>query len=89
MVIRCSGEIVQALEEQAVDFSIYPNPTTDFLNIIGTGRVEIFDVNGRVLFDQWILGRVVVDVQKWAVGTYTLKTNHLEFTWIKSNFALK
>jgi hypothetical protein len=85
----CSGEIVQALEEQALNFSIYPNPTTDFLNIIGTGRVIIFDINGRVLFDQRILGRTVVDVQKWAAGSYTLKTDHREFTWIKSSFTAK
>ena len=85
----CSGEIVQSLEEQALNFSIYPNPTTDFLNINGTGRVIIFDVNGRVLFDQWIVGRAAVDVQKWAAGSYTLKVNHREFTWIKSSFALK
>ena len=85
----CSGEIVQALEEQALNFSIYPNPTTDFLNINGTGRVIIFDVNGRVLFDQWIVGRAAVDVQQWAAGSYTLKANHREFTWIKSSFALK
>jgi hypothetical protein len=85
----CSGEIVQALEEQALNFSIYPNPTTDFLNINGTGRVIIFDVNGRVLFDQWIVGRAAVDVQKWAAGSYTLKTHHRDFTWIKSNFAEK
>ncbi len=85
----CSGEIVQAIEEEVSKFSIFPNPTSDFLNIVGTGRVMIFDVKGRILFDQSIMGDAVVDVQQWAAGSYTLKTIDREYIWIKSNFAGK
>ena len=86
---NCAGQIVQMIEEQSVPFLVYPNPTSDFLNIVATGKVSIFDVKGRVLFAEFVNGRTVVDVQEWASGKYLVKTNFAEYSWIKSSISVK
>jgi hypothetical protein len=77
------------IEEQSVPVSVYPNPTSDFLNIVATGKVSIFDIKGRVLFAEFVNGRTVVDVQKWASGKYLVKTDFAEYSWMKSSVSVK
>ena len=79
----CSGEIVQGVIEEEQIPSIYPNPTSDFLNVFAQGRVLILDSNGQLLFDQVVNGRTSIDVQKWAAGIYVLKMTTGDYSWIK------
>lgn len=60
-------------------FTIYPNPTTNTINIEGTPDVEsvvIFDLNAKVLKKE--TGNKVVDVSQLAAGTYVIRINNKE-----------
>jgi hypothetical protein len=63
---------------------VYPNPTIDWLNYIitnvaenGTYQVEVYDVNGRMVFvDKSGLSEGVIDVSKLASGVYVLRISN-------------
>jgi len=57
--------------------SIYPNPTTDFINFkvnskIKLSEVEIFDLSGKIIFTQRV-NNETIDLQKLSKGTYFLR----------------
>ena len=62
-------------EVSDVTFSVYPNPTTDFLNISGDNveSVKIFDMNGRLVLSDTFTSKV--DVSALVNGYYTLFVN--------------
>ena len=62
-------------ENQDIKFSVYPNPTTDFLNISGDNveSVKIFDMNGRLVLSDTFTSKV--DVSSLVNGYYTLFVN--------------
>ena len=59
--------------------NIFPNPTSDRLNIsttvaISDLMVQIFDVNGRRLYEQKIrTSETCIDVSDFASGVYVMK----------------
>ena len=67
-------------EVKANGFKLYPNPTTDALNIefmdAVTGELMIYDLSGRVVFTQNINGvnNLQVDVNSLSKGVYTIST---------------
>lgn len=67
-------------EVKANGFKLYPNPTTDVLNIefmdAVTGELMIYDLSGRVVFTQNINGvnNLQVDVNSLSKGVYTIST---------------
>lgn len=62
------------------NFSIYPNPTDDQLNIqlgsnlSGISRAEVYDLNGRLVAEPALNGNTV-SVKQLAAGTYLLVLN--------------
>ncbi|WP_281990642.1 T9SS type A sorting domain-containing protein [Aquimarina aggregata] len=61
---------------------VYPNPTNMFITIFNPnetflGRVRIFDISGKKLFDNIYtkMNKVIIDVSNLEVGTYFVKTN--------------
>lgn len=61
-----------------MDIKVYPNPATDILNIFsssGTTTIKLYDVNGRMVRQQQIIGRTVqqVPVGHLRSGLYLLK----------------
>ena len=62
-------------ESENITFSVYPNPTTDFLNISGNNveSVKIFDMNGRLVLSDTFTSKV--DVSTLVNGYYTLFVN--------------
>ena len=75
-------------------FSVYPNPTSDFVNLDLKGfenedfRVEITDVNGRVLM-QKLLSVIdsdhveSIDISAFAKGMYFVKVTNGERFWTR------
>jgi hypothetical protein len=68
----------------AVDFTVYPNPASSFVNItLGSevsesGLVEIMDVTGRVLNSQIIAAGqsiATIDISDLASGSYLVKVS--------------
>ncbi len=68
------------LEDNAIDFSIYPNPTTDFVTIKGNftedATASIFDRSGRVIGVQEISNGGQVDLSALADGMYMLQISN-------------
>ncbi len=70
---------VSTPENNIVDVTPYPNPTTEFLNIplngmTGTAQLNIFDANGRLISTENVNvanNTLTVDVQNMATGIYT------------------
>ncbi len=81
----CDGEWVQQIEELGFSDFIYPNPSSDFLNIKGDGEVWIFDAQGKLIWNKLIQGSIRIDVQNWANGSYTVKKSGSSWNWIKSS----
>ncbi len=62
-------------------FSVYPNPTTDFLvlkieehNIVNNMSYQLFDANGRLLKIQKITdNETIINMVQFSAGTYFLK----------------
>lgn len=71
--------LVSTGEENIVDVTPYPNPTTEFLNIplnnmSGSAQLNIFDANGRLISTENVSvdnNTLTVDVQNMATGIYT------------------
>lgn len=56
------------------NFTVYPNPTTDFLNVLGDNveSVKVFDMNGRMVLSE---NSNKVDVSTLLNGYYTVVIN--------------
>jgi len=71
--------LVSTVEENIVDVTPYPNPTTEFLNIPlnnlnGAAQLNIFDANGRLISTDNVSvqnNTLTVDVKNMATGIYT------------------
>lgn len=65
------------------EFTIYPNPTTDVINIKSdkVGRYEIIDISGKVLKNT---SDKSIDVSDLPSGKYFLRTGNLTKTFIKN-----
>ena len=65
-----------------VEFSVYPNPTTDFLNISTTDNIEsvkVYDMNGRlVILENHNTSSVRLDVKSLKNGYYTVIINDVK-----------
>ncbi|MCQ2265380.1 MAG: T9SS type A sorting domain-containing protein [Bacteroidales bacterium] len=55
--------------------SVYPNPTTDFVNINvdNANRIEIYDMNGRQVASQSIANNGTISMLNFANGAYILR----------------
>jgi hypothetical protein len=59
--------------------TVYPNPVSDQLTIeLGTQqgtlvRVQIFDAQGKLVFDERRVDRILLDVSAYTSGVYTIQ----------------
>ena len=64
---------VLGTEESAKYFNIYPNPTSEFLNIVSTKydiqKVHIYDLSGKQILSE---SKSRIDVSKLPSGVYML-----------------
>jgi hypothetical protein len=65
-----------------VTFTVFPNPTSDFLNITTSDNIEsvkVFDMNGRlVLSNTYNTSNVKLDVMSLTNGYYTVLVNDVK-----------
>lgn len=54
-------------------FSVYPNPTSGYLNVIGNGVMTIYDISGKPLITRLLSGQENIDVSLLSVGTYLVE----------------
>jgi len=78
VVARYDNNILGTDEYQSLEFSFYPNPATEQINIkfentLTNHDVEIFDVSGKRLATSKIQQLGNIDISDLATGTYLLK----------------
>ena len=68
--------------------SIYPNPSTDRINVVPIGNasireISIYDLSGRMIFNNSYLNRaqIVLDVHDYPVGFYALRARDESNQW--------
>lgn len=75
------------------DFSVYPNPATDAINVKFNGNVEItsalvYDLSGRVILNT-TLGNQMIDVKSLSTGSYILSLKDVEGRQFTQKFIKK
>jgi hypothetical protein len=68
------------IDENKLNFTIYPNPTNDLLNFEGFKsdliEVSIFDVLGKNVMEQSVRTNETLDVSSLTNGVYVMKINN-------------
>jgi len=76
-MLAIEGETVGVSEKSSTDFSFYPNPSNDILNIRSsenTNDVSIYDLLGQQIIGNQIVGaHARIDVSALNTGTYIIK----------------
>ncbi len=82
--------VLDILEEEQIDFKLYPNPASsyieiDFLQIpVSDSKLVIFDSNGRLILNQQILSSTnTVDLSNFSSGLYFVKVVNQQKTITK------
>ncbi len=83
LVVSASSGTLSTKEEELGQMELYPNPTSEKLNIvadygvIANANVRIFDINGRLIYNNSTLfvnnGKGAIDVSSFSSGVYVLK----------------
>jgi hypothetical protein len=78
---------------QNSNYKIYPNPAQNNF-VIETNAIEkqmifIFDVNGKLVFNQFIYGKTIIDVSSLNAGVYSLNITSSEGTQTKKLVIVK
>lgn len=56
-------------------YQVYPNPTTGVITVVSDGAavISVVDMNGRILLEQQMNDRQIIDVSRFSNGLYILK----------------
>ena len=68
------------LNELASNITVYPNPTTDFLNVNSKGTKQVLDLNGKVLISSDLNN---IDVSSLNSGIYFLEVEGKKVSFVK------
>ncbi len=86
---------VSITEKGAKDLKIYPNPATTVLTIelekSGLNRFRVFDISGRVIFDQTFSGTqfVLSELSAWPAGWYVVEVSDENSFPLRKSFIKK
>ena len=81
--IQTVCDLVSSLSDgEANQLSIYPNPTSGFFEITGTGELSIHNALGELVLTENISGNATIDLSTQVRGIYTfqLQTKKETFT---------
>ncbi|MBR4135186.1 MAG: choice-of-anchor J domain-containing protein [Bacteroidales bacterium] len=59
----------------AAEFSIYPNPATDVLTVVGEGVAEIYNAIGQLVLSNEVNGNAQLNVSDLESGVYFVRMN--------------
>lgn len=74
-VINIEGEFVSSVSKNEADFSIYPNPSSDFINVISKeepNSFRIFDLNSNLITEREY-NKDQINISHLSSGTYILE----------------
>ena len=88
-IVSCEQNLGAYGFTKDIDFTYYPNPTSDVVNIISNSNIReilIYNVQGRLLYNQKINNlESVVDISSFSNGTYFFK---VKFDEKEANFKI-
>ena len=62
-------------------FKVYPSPFNDYLNINSESKIEVFDYNGRLMFESKSFeSKNTINTQDYDSGVYLVKIFHMDGT---------
>lgn len=81
-----TAECFNSLTESSLtNVTIHPNPASNYIQINGLGNrafeVAIYDMRGRLLFEDW--NKTIVNVQNFSSGLYIVQINIAELHFIQ------
>jgi alpha/beta superfamily hydrolase len=88
VTLSCSPVGISELEQQTL-WSVYPNPATDKFTIQldelkAQGKIEIFDLTGKLIYFQNINGKnTEINTKDFSVGIYFIKINQKDLITTK------
>jgi len=88
VTLSCSPVGISELEQQTM-WNVYPNPATDKFTIQldelkAQGKIEIFDLTGKLIYTQNINGKSTeINAKDFGAGIYFIKINQKEFITTK------
>ena len=80
------ASMVGTKELSGIDISVYPNPASDYFNLLsdGNGRFELFNMEGKMILSEYINSSShLVDVSGFNAGVYIVKYSGKESTYFK------
>ncbi len=78
-------QVVEMKEITSLDFSVYPNPASDWLNVSVDSQelfdLRIYNLTGEILYQEINLsGAQKIDIGEFAAGSYLVELSNQEFT---------
>jgi hypothetical protein len=77
VIVDGSCDHTASLEESALGFSMYPNPTATFLNISkmasGLAALQLMDLNGKIVKEQSFDEPIQLDLSSYPKGMYLIQ----------------
>ena len=80
--LRCVNEAIQRIniqtaEELRLPIHVYPNPATSHVSVNSNcgeqQTMNIFSIDGRMIFEMPISGEISIDVSNWQSGIYIIR----------------
>jgi hypothetical protein len=65
-------------QQVASDFRVFPNPAQNQIRLQfdgHDGELEIYDINGRIVFSNQVFNQQIVDLENLVNGTYLIRLN--------------
>lgn len=70
-------------EAEANQFSVYPNPAYNVLNIAGEGNAEICNLLGQTIMSEVVNGEAQINISNLEAGVYFVRMNGIAQKFIK------
>jgi len=78
---------ISNIQTPTTSFNLFPNPTTDFINIESSENetiFKIFNMNGQLVNDGKFIGKTKINVSDLQSGVYIIQTNNEFHRFIKN-----
>lgn len=68
---------LNVIESELENITMYPNPTSEILNIVGAdGEVKMFDTQGKLVYSEVYVDATVINVSDFTPGIYVIRVEN-------------
>ena len=74
------GNFVGVDDDKISEVKIYPNPSSDLINIEGinikeSNKLSLYDIHGKLILEKYITDNITIDISNLESGIYFIKLN--------------